>query len=372
MVRTRLRRPTGGTGRTDGAFLAALSLEELGAADVDSQMLVDQFRSVAPIRARGSIDAHGWSLLQPGGLGRRAPRSVRLGGPRRRRCPRRAARRARPSGRARSHRRASTRRAPRRSCEASSGPRAFSVCPARTSTSSTRSPARSPRCARPSRRRPSAPRSSAAAPRRTSRSSPAGTSRTTWPSIRCSSTSPRARSSRGFSSPACSSPSPASRPRGRGAAPSPRSPQRLDGHITDEERAGVVDAVDAAPGPRRSFQPGRLHAQRRAHGGARGPLPLRGSGHGDRGRDDRDSRHRRPLARGQAARPRRLLRVRGACGPARALRRHGTREHAPARRRRPASPTRRSPRARSRPFPRRTPNASSADADDRPPRPGWR
>lgn len=52
-------------GRTDAAFLAALSLEELGAGDVDSQMLVDQFRSVAPTRARGMLDANGWSLLRP-------------------------------------------------------------------------------------------------------------------------------------------------------------------------------------------------------------------------------------------------------------------------------------------------------------------
>jgi hypothetical protein len=54
-------------GRTDAAFLVALSLEELGAADVDQQVLVDQFRSVAPIRARGTIDAEAWSLLRPAG-----------------------------------------------------------------------------------------------------------------------------------------------------------------------------------------------------------------------------------------------------------------------------------------------------------------
>ncbi|MGH7296034.1 MAG: tetratricopeptide repeat protein, partial [Polyangiaceae bacterium] len=52
-------------GGTDAAYLAALSLEELGAADVDSQVLVDQFRTVAPVRARGTIDAEGWSLLRP-------------------------------------------------------------------------------------------------------------------------------------------------------------------------------------------------------------------------------------------------------------------------------------------------------------------
>ena len=51
-------------GRTDAAFLAALALEELGAADVDQQILVDQFRSVAPIRARGSLDEDAWELLR--------------------------------------------------------------------------------------------------------------------------------------------------------------------------------------------------------------------------------------------------------------------------------------------------------------------
>jgi len=51
-------------GRTDAAFLAALALEELGAADVDQQILVDQFRSVAPIRARGSLEEDAWKLLR--------------------------------------------------------------------------------------------------------------------------------------------------------------------------------------------------------------------------------------------------------------------------------------------------------------------
>jgi tetratricopeptide (TPR) repeat protein len=54
-------------GRTDRAFLAALVLEELGAADVDQQILIDQFRSVAPIRARGALDAGGWALLRAPG-----------------------------------------------------------------------------------------------------------------------------------------------------------------------------------------------------------------------------------------------------------------------------------------------------------------
>ena len=32
-----------------------------------SEILVDQFRSVAPIRARGTLDAKGWDLLRGGG-----------------------------------------------------------------------------------------------------------------------------------------------------------------------------------------------------------------------------------------------------------------------------------------------------------------
>jgi tetratricopeptide (TPR) repeat protein len=52
-------------GWTDAAYLAALSLEELGAAEMDHQVLIEQFRSVAPMRARGTIDASGWGLLRP-------------------------------------------------------------------------------------------------------------------------------------------------------------------------------------------------------------------------------------------------------------------------------------------------------------------
>jgi hypothetical protein len=54
-------------GRTDAALLAALALEELGASDVDQQILVDQFRTVAPIRARGTLDASAWELLRGAG-----------------------------------------------------------------------------------------------------------------------------------------------------------------------------------------------------------------------------------------------------------------------------------------------------------------
>lgn len=55
-------------GRTDQAFLAALALEELEQADVDQQVLIDQFRSVAPIRARGALDANAWALLRARGV----------------------------------------------------------------------------------------------------------------------------------------------------------------------------------------------------------------------------------------------------------------------------------------------------------------
>jgi hypothetical protein len=54
-------------GRTDRAFLAALVLEELGAADVDQQILIDQYRSVAPIRARATLDPGAWALLRAPG-----------------------------------------------------------------------------------------------------------------------------------------------------------------------------------------------------------------------------------------------------------------------------------------------------------------
>ncbi|MDP9150223.1 MAG: hypothetical protein M3O36_09825, partial [Myxococcota bacterium] len=44
-------------GRFDAAFLAALALEELGALDTDQRALLLQFRSVAPVRARDTLDA---------------------------------------------------------------------------------------------------------------------------------------------------------------------------------------------------------------------------------------------------------------------------------------------------------------------------
>ena len=44
------------SGRTDAALLAAMSLEQIGAADVDQQVLIGQFRQVTPPRARVSFD----------------------------------------------------------------------------------------------------------------------------------------------------------------------------------------------------------------------------------------------------------------------------------------------------------------------------
>ena len=57
-------------GRNDAAFLSAMALEELGAADVnvDANLLLEQFRSVTPVRARGTLDAPGWELLRPYGM----------------------------------------------------------------------------------------------------------------------------------------------------------------------------------------------------------------------------------------------------------------------------------------------------------------
>jgi hypothetical protein len=54
-------------GRTDAAFLAALSLEELGEAEVDHQMLIGQFRQVTPVRARISFDDAAWQMVRAPG-----------------------------------------------------------------------------------------------------------------------------------------------------------------------------------------------------------------------------------------------------------------------------------------------------------------
>ena len=55
-------------GHNDAAFLSAMALEELGAAEVDAHLLLEQFRSVTPVRARGTLDPSGWELLRPYGM----------------------------------------------------------------------------------------------------------------------------------------------------------------------------------------------------------------------------------------------------------------------------------------------------------------
>lgn len=54
-------------GRTDRAWLAACALEELGAADIDSQIVVDQYRPDGPIRPSRSLDDVSWELLRAPG-----------------------------------------------------------------------------------------------------------------------------------------------------------------------------------------------------------------------------------------------------------------------------------------------------------------
>jgi tetratricopeptide (TPR) repeat protein len=54
-------------GRTDAAFLAAMALDELGATDVDQQVLIGQFRSLTPTRVRTSLDDAGWQELRAPG-----------------------------------------------------------------------------------------------------------------------------------------------------------------------------------------------------------------------------------------------------------------------------------------------------------------
>jgi tetratricopeptide (TPR) repeat protein len=54
-------------GRTDRAWLAATALEELGVADVDPQLVVDQFRFEGPIRPSRALDDAGWDLLRAPG-----------------------------------------------------------------------------------------------------------------------------------------------------------------------------------------------------------------------------------------------------------------------------------------------------------------
>jgi len=56
-------------GRVDRAWLAGTALEELGAADMDQQIVVDQFRIDGPIRPSRSLDDVAWEELvrAPGG-----------------------------------------------------------------------------------------------------------------------------------------------------------------------------------------------------------------------------------------------------------------------------------------------------------------
>jgi tetratricopeptide (TPR) repeat protein len=56
------------SGRNDSALLSAMALEELGAGHVDATLMLEQFRSVTPVRARGTLDAPGWELLRPYGM----------------------------------------------------------------------------------------------------------------------------------------------------------------------------------------------------------------------------------------------------------------------------------------------------------------
>jgi tetratricopeptide (TPR) repeat protein len=54
-------------GRADRAWLAAAALEELGATDVDQQLVVDQFRLEGPIRPARPLDAASWKELSAPG-----------------------------------------------------------------------------------------------------------------------------------------------------------------------------------------------------------------------------------------------------------------------------------------------------------------
>jgi hypothetical protein len=53
---------------TDAALLAAMALEELNAAQTEHQELVDQFRTVGPVRIRAPIDPATWGLLRAPGF----------------------------------------------------------------------------------------------------------------------------------------------------------------------------------------------------------------------------------------------------------------------------------------------------------------
>ncbi|HXX70249.1 MAG TPA: hypothetical protein VEK07_23925 [Polyangiaceae bacterium] len=54
-------------GQTDAALLTAMALEELSAAQAEHQALVDQFRTVGPVRIRAPLDAAAWGALRAPG-----------------------------------------------------------------------------------------------------------------------------------------------------------------------------------------------------------------------------------------------------------------------------------------------------------------
>ena len=54
-------------GNIDGAFLAALALEELGGAGDAHRAVLDRWRTVGPVRARASLDAWAWDHLRAPG-----------------------------------------------------------------------------------------------------------------------------------------------------------------------------------------------------------------------------------------------------------------------------------------------------------------
>ena len=54
-------------GRADRAWLAATALEELGAADVDAQLVADQFRVEGPVRPSRALDDAAWNELRAPG-----------------------------------------------------------------------------------------------------------------------------------------------------------------------------------------------------------------------------------------------------------------------------------------------------------------
>ena len=55
-------------GRTDSAWLAATALDELGAAEVDHDLLIDQWKPQGAIRASTALDDAGWSCLRARGV----------------------------------------------------------------------------------------------------------------------------------------------------------------------------------------------------------------------------------------------------------------------------------------------------------------